>query len=283
MTSTRSISTPSQCSSGRSAGDVDVDRPRRECRLDRSIALPTSSSSDCQSRRSVTPPVCSRAISSRLSTSCAVRRACSRIASASRALGASGRDARARASRRARPARSAACAGRARAPRAANCAAAPTPCRSSVRCATVDEMHALERDRDQRGEGLRAAAAARGPAAGARAGGSIASTPRVRIGALSGRYSAAGGRQRVGAEARRLRRGRTPSARSPCRPSRACPPVLGAASRSSSSSTQHQSPRPRARARTTSASPISHDLLRRPARRRARAPSRTGAARASSR
>ena len=85
------------------------------------------------------------------------------------------------------PAPPAACAGRARSPPAANCAAAPIPSAPSrsaprrrsgcapARCATSDAQVSSSRR-------------CSGPARRAGSRGSIASTPRMRIGAFSGRY-----------------------------------------------------------------------------------------------
>ena len=69
LTSTRSMSTASSCSSGRLAGtSVLTGCSCRRARIWRS-ALPTTSSSGSHSRCRCTPPCCRRAMSSRFSTS----------------------------------------------------------------------------------------------------------------------------------------------------------------------------------------------------------------------
>ena len=85
LTSTRSISTASNSTSGRSgARSVATTRSPSAGRATR-IAAPTTSSTDCHSRRSATaapPPASRRAMSSRLPTSACRARACATMARA---------------------------------------------------------------------------------------------------------------------------------------------------------------------------------------------------------
>ena len=88
--------------------------------------------------------------------------------------------------RRGRSARRAACAGRATAPRAASCAAAPTPFGSAPAARLRRSAPARARSRRARRR-CRAGACCSGTSSIRRCSGLIASTPRVRIGAGSGR------------------------------------------------------------------------------------------------
>ncbi len=143
---------------GRPAGPASADA-RPVSRSSPCSALPTISSSDCQSWRSFSSPDCRRAISSRLSTRRVVRSAWSRIASARLGMRATAT----------RPARSVSVSARPTSAvsgvrRSCDSAASSELRRRSdsilisVSCAIDDEMDALQRDRDQRREGVEQAA-----------------------------------------------------------------------------------------------------------------------------